>query len=331
MSGKFELQGPRVGLIGDIHGRIDVLIRQINDLVAADGGEPGLVIFQLGDLALHWSDAEEVEQRRIARLAEALVLAGATLLVIPGNHESWTKLGRIPASAEDGIQWVTESKRFGYLPAGWRANCGTRTIAVLGGASSPDFDRRTENVDWWPAEKITDSDVDALAAGGFCDILLTHDAPITAALTAATAGSEGFSPEGIAYARAGQQQLHLAFSSVAAPLVVSGHWHRAIDATETHTDLNGKPFTSRNVILDMEGAPRSAALLDLPTLGLEFIENSGRRLKDVSREFRAERRAAGLSSEEVASLLGISESAVSAIESGHLEVGEWVLDRLREA
>lgn len=191
----FEL--PRhIGLIGDVHGNLDLLARQANDLVLA-GAE---LIVQLGDLGAHW-DGSATERRRLERLDEAVRLLGTRVLVVPGNHENYDLLGAIDVG-EDGVQWATPA--VGYLPRGWRGRYGTRVVAALGGANSPDLDWRRAGLEWWAAEAISEADFDVLAAGGHADVLFTHDTPVSQALTAADAarGPSGFSPIGLEYAAA---------------------------------------------------------------------------------------------------------------------------------
>jgi len=88
--------GTRVYAIGDIHGRMDLLGRLLED-VAEDaayapyeGGAPErLVLVYLGDLVDRGPDSRAVVERLIAGPGKAGPLAGATQICLRGNHEDY--------------------------------------------------------------------------------------------------------------------------------------------------------------------------------------------------------------------------------------------------
>ncbi|MDN6386139.1 MAG: hypothetical protein L0J86_00435 [Corynebacterium sp.] len=63
------------------------------------------------------------------------------------------------------------------MPRGTRARIAGAELLFCGGASSTDREYRTEGQSWWPAENITDTQLDralTTADAGPVDVLVTH-------------------------------------------------------------------------------------------------------------------------------------------------------------
>jgi hypothetical protein len=123
--------------------------------------------------------------------------------------------------------------------------------------------RRAEGRTWWPGEQITDADVDQVTAGGYADVMLTHDAPdpLNPKVQAVVERNpHGFSTGALAYAADGRGRVSRAFRAVRPRLLVHGHHHLADRATVRLADA---AWDTEIVSLGMAGQPRSAAVLDL--------------------------------------------------------------------
>lgn len=143
-------------LLGDTHGRLDVVIRAIAAARAARVD----TIFQLGDFGFVWPGRDQ-----LAALHQLLDDASMRMIFLDGNHDHHQGLAE---TAWHKYPWLR------YMPRGSVETFGTTKVGFLGGAASIDREFRTLGRDWWPTEVITDADVEALTP---CDVLLTHDAP----------------------------------------------------------------------------------------------------------------------------------------------------------
>jgi hypothetical protein len=260
------LHTDKIGLIGDIHGRLDHLLPVLLTFQERDIH----TIIQLGDFGLVWSGRHSEDA--LTRLNFQLANGMQTLLWVDGNHEDHLKLKSFPIG-DGGIRWIRP--RVGHLPRGYRATLTSgRTIAALGGANSIDFEHRTYGRNWWPEEAITEDDLSALGTAP-AEVLFGHDAPSHVPDIDRSLNSAWWSPEALRYAAAGRRMFHRGFMQVRPQLSVSGHYHRWVDNTVTYTDEAGD-FTTRVVVLDKEGSTEiNVAILDTTTLQLEFMNRNG--------------------------------------------------------
>lgn len=158
---------------GDTHGNFAKLRR----FAASDEGScltKKDYVIVLGDFGV-WSDTVE----EIGRLDSELPF---TLLFLDGNHEDFGLLSSMPEKRMFGgsvrnLGGVYHLKRGEVyeIPDGE----GVKTVAVCGGGISRDRDMRTEGVDWFPEEEITEDDVscmfDNVATRGVkVDAFLSH-------------------------------------------------------------------------------------------------------------------------------------------------------------
>ena len=152
---------------------------------------------------------------------------GITILVTAGNHDDHATIDRLIAA--NGCEPAKLSEHVWVLPRGYRFTLGRRTIVSLGGAASIDFEARTEGVDWWREEVVTEADVAAATAGGPADILVTHEAPLDAIdeIVRSRAGMGRFRlPQHISdYSNESAVLVQQAREAIAPPLHFHGHWH----------------------------------------------------------------------------------------------------------
>jgi hypothetical protein len=136
-------------------------------------------IIQVGDFG-YWPDSRKF--LNIVKTAREKF--GVDVLFIDGNHEHFTTLNRnvraaqVAAGVPEGNREPVElSPGFIYLPRGSRISVAGRSVACVGGAVSINRRDLRSGASWFPEERINNSDIAAVAAGGHADILITHDAP----------------------------------------------------------------------------------------------------------------------------------------------------------
>jgi predicted phosphodiesterase len=260
------LRADKIGLIGDVHGRLDHLLTVLATFRAREIH----TVVQLGDFGLVWSGCRSEEA--LTQLNVHLTDGMQTLLWVDGNHEDHVKIKTFPIG-DGGIRWIRP--RVGHLPRGYQATLTSgRTIAVLVGANSIDFEHRIKNRTWWAEESITDEDLTALGSTP-ADILFGHDAPMHVPDLDRFLNPAWWSPEALRYAAARRSMFHRGFIQVRPQLSVSGHYHQWVDNTVTYTDQAGD-FTTRVVVLDKDGRTEiNPAILDITTLQLEFMNGNG--------------------------------------------------------
>ncbi|MEY8566505.1 metallophosphoesterase [Corynebacteriaceae bacterium 7-707] len=186
-----------IAFIGDIH-RKDTALEHTITLALETGAT---TIIQCGD---YWLYGDEVPpqppgQPDMAHKAQTAIDNAChgtgipTTLVdvrfIDGNHDNPDLLH------PDTPHLLRISDNVTYMPRGSRARLAGVEILFLGGASSIDKQWRTEGLNWWPAENITESQADRAIAAATdpdqppVDILVTHETT-TEAFTALARGSE---------------------------------------------------------------------------------------------------------------------------------------------
>jgi predicted phosphodiesterase len=90
---------------------------------------------------------------------------------IPGNHENWDDLNCIsqdePVEIQTGVT---------YCPFGVVLELNGTNILMCGGAESTDKEYRTEGIDWWKSEIISQKEMDNLPECEI-DIIISHTIP----------------------------------------------------------------------------------------------------------------------------------------------------------
>ena len=145
---------------------------------------------------------------------------------------------------------------------------GGRSFVSLGGAPSVDLHTRVEGRDWWPQEQMTQVDVDHTIAGGYADVMVTHDAPgppwaTRPVETILATNPMGWPNHALEYARIGRERVTEAFLGVKPRLLVHGHYHCSGELTMR---LPGTEYETTVWSLDMQGQAGNIRLLDLDTL-----------------------------------------------------------------
>jgi len=271
----------KLGLLGDQHGDLNHFL-----IVTRTMWARGIsVMVQLGDWGFVWPG--ENWEKTLDKISRRLTAQGQTLYFLAGNHDWIPRLHQFPQD-EDGLRLLR--RNIVLFPTGYRTTLAAynkmtpgKTLAVLPGANSVDREFRTEGIDWWPGEAISDQDLAVLGTER-ADILLGHEAPVGVREIEdeIQKNPDGWSEAARVYAAEGRKQFHRGFQAVRPRLYAGGHWHRHIDTTMGFDD-GTKRFSCRVVILDMNGAETvSQAILDTSTLHLTFLRRGDAKVDRLS-------------------------------------------------
>ncbi|RKR74749.1 metallophosphoesterase family protein [Frondihabitans australicus] len=283
----------RIGLLGDPHADFQWTKLAIRNLDRAGIRQ----IHVLGDFGF-LSNGNPYERERLRQLNNALLARNQYVFITGGNHEGYPTLHRMRQPDAHGYRRL--ERRIIWLPRGWRGRTESGSVlGSLGGANSINGGSRKSIGghigEWHAEEQITEEDLSALGTERV-DVLLGHDAPITAALDRHIAKNRHFWTEkGFAYARAGQAMFHRGVEQVRPKLVVSGHYHRHLDTTGLLQPAGQEPFGIRSVILDRNRTARSVGILQPDSLTLDVPEKLSpglRRERDAATRWKRRRRLA---------------------------------------
>lgn len=172
----------RIMVAGDWHRNsrwAQQVIGKAQMLLASE--EYARIIVHCGDFGI-WGD--RAGALYIDTVSRALERVEADLYFVDGNHEDFGILDRhgragkaagFPTCLSGAFD--TDVYHVKWMWRGYRWTWHDRTWLALGGAVSPDRAVRTEGVDWFPQEEITDEQAAAVIAAGPADVLVCHDCP----------------------------------------------------------------------------------------------------------------------------------------------------------
>jgi Calcineurin-like phosphoesterase len=169
-----------VGVMGDLHGNTRWAVHEIQRICERLPDESPKIILQAGDFGVSrdtghytWAGKEMYRKPFLEEISDVLGENDAELWFCEGNHEDHDYLDEFRATVE--MPWLRSQIK--WLERGLRWEWHGRTWLACGGATSIDKLLRTEGVDWFPQEEITDEQEESISAGGPADVLLSHDAP----------------------------------------------------------------------------------------------------------------------------------------------------------
>ena len=253
----------RVMLLGDIHNRREVLDAALR--TAAD--EDCDVLVQVGDFWLQDRTWRGFSPEHAGLMCSA-VHAEMPVVVIDGNHEVWPSLSRF-LEREDTAEARAAGRPLHLGGSLWWADRGStwtwsaKRFGAFGGTVSPDK-WKPHVAPWrWPAEMITQQDLDRFIqnAGSGLDVLITHDAP---ADTIGLIGGVWMPPSVHDEAYAAQLLVQGAVDATNPALVFHGHWHQQ-NRCRLH---NGTEVIG----LAADGHPPSAAVLSIHNLRADYVD-----------------------------------------------------------
>lgn len=258
----------RIGLAGDWHGSTG----WARSAIAAFGRQGILHVHHVGDFGLGWPGGWN---QYINEVAGACVKNDVYLYITPGNHENYDYIAGLFGDNPDEPAHITD--RVCVLPRGYRSDlhyedangdAATRSYVSLGGAPSIDFEWRQEGLSWWQAEMITLEEAEKVAADGYADIMITHDAPDGGTdevqrIIDTPWRDSGWSDRGLRYAKEGRMLMNIAFQGVRPKVFVHGHFHVGGEAQRGDTKF---------LSLDCDGSrSKNLVILNLETLDHEWV------------------------------------------------------------
>ncbi|MGO4258134.1 metallophosphoesterase family protein [Marmoricola sp. RAF53] len=256
-----------VALAGDWHGDLTWANARLQGL-----GEQGVrTLFHVGDFGI-WPGP--TGKRFLGTVEKVCAKYGLTVYVTLGNHEDWARMLQRQERLEERNElgpmiWLSDHVAVHPRdPAGHRFVFGGRSFVSLGGAPSVDFPTRSQGKDWWAEEMIPQATAEAVAAGGYADVMLTHDAPgkpwqCPKVRSICEGNPWGWTDRGLAWAALGQERLTTAFEGVRPRILFHGHFHVA---DSTKFTMPGVSYETRIVSLHRNQHAGNIALLNLETL-----------------------------------------------------------------
>jgi len=208
-------------LVGDVHGKYG----RFNAIMKSSA----CPIIQVGDMGVGF-----VTRLPDGHLAysnnpshDAMVAGGHRF--IRGNHDN-------PEVCARHDRWI---------PDGTVERIGESTVMLVGGAWSIDRAWRTEGIDWWADEQLSDEQLQRLLElhrEKKPDVMITHDAPMTIAHALFLQGTH----KPICQTRTGHW-LDMMLIEHRPRLWVFGHWHASADVV-----INGCRFVCLNELEDRD-------------------------------------------------------------------------------
>lgn len=234
----------RLLIAGDWHGHT----RWAVDVVTYAWMQGCDAIIQLGDFGF-WVDNDQTS-RYLTSLQDILAETGIQLYWLDGNHEDH---GRIGEMSEYGPWHDQPFSSICYLPRGWRWEWFGQTWMAVGGAVSVDKHLRTQGVDWWVEETLTDEQVEYCTRPGKVDVIVSHDCPSGVDIP-------GLSPPGtfpqwcIYEADIHRRKLREIWDKTGAKRLYHGHYHSRYDAELgdgliSGLDMDGTTMQLNTIIL----------------------------------------------------------------------------------
>lgn len=203
----------RVGICGDWHGDPNFANGVLHALHARGITE----IIQCGDFGYGW------DNQYVPSVSGVLKKFGQTLRWVPGNHENYDMIDQL---MQHDAQWLTDE--IYVLDRGERFTIGDTSFVGIGGAHSIDRDMRVQGVSWWPQETLTYRDVHRIIeAVEPCDVVVAHDAPVTAEL-----GGGFFKDDPISLSN--RRLLQHAVDHLQPQFLFHGHYHRRLTSQDHH-------------------------------------------------------------------------------------------------
>ena len=198
--------------LGDIHGD-PTKLEQMKSLIS-----PEDTIIQVGDfgfyprnLNLYWKFLEEYPCK---------------ILAIDGNHENFDYLSQFSKDEPTNIVG-----NLWYVPRGMVMEIENLLIGFLGGANSIDIAYSVKGVSWFPAEEVTQVDVNKLIVNvgdRQLDVLVTHAPPayiIPRNFPPLNLRDWGLPPD---WTDNSAKMVEVAYKALKPKKLICGHMHKAI-------------------------------------------------------------------------------------------------------
>lgn len=208
---------------GDWHGNLPWAQKVIH-YAATKGAQ---VILHVGDFG-YWVPSPATE-RYLDGVQGALKKAGITLYWVDGNHEAFDRFSEWNEPEHAAAHAIPGRNRIIHLPRGFRWTWWGKTWMSLGGAHSVDRQMRTEGIDWWPEEHLTDEQVEHASREGKVHIVIAHDCPegvaIPGILPARQRTRNDWPEMELIAAEQHRELVRQVFDAVTPDVWVHGHYH----------------------------------------------------------------------------------------------------------
>ncbi|KKQ99979.1 MAG: Metallophosphoesterase [Candidatus Woesebacteria bacterium GW2011_GWB1_39_12] len=164
----------QIAYIGDLHGNFEalsLLMKKVSD-------ESSVKTFiQVGDFG-YWPRRGKINEG----IESIEVTENCKLFWIDGNHEDFESMKNFGMLHQPGQLKVWKNGQINYVPRGTILNIYGKNILFIGGAESIDAAGRTEHLDWFREESITQRDIEnALSAieefPDAIDVVVSHECP----------------------------------------------------------------------------------------------------------------------------------------------------------
>jgi Icc-related predicted phosphoesterase len=205
-----------VAICGDWHGDFGFASRVCKELKSIGVTE----ILHCGDFGYGWNSDY------VPLVSEMLNRRGITLRWVPGNHENYDLIDQL---MEHNAQWMGDYENIYVLDRGERFTIANTTFVGIGGGHSIDKAQRHAHISWWPQELITYSQVHRILQSEKCDVVIAHDAPLTADLEL----RNGYKDD--PHTQGNRRMLGIAVDHLDPKYVFHGHYHQR-HTTKDHHD-----------------------------------------------------------------------------------------------
>lgn len=246
----------QIVLAGDWHANLDWALHAVR--AAHETG--ARLILHVGDFG-YWP--RHIRGRRyLTAVNELCELLNMDILVNAGNHE-------------DHDAWFpqqTTYPRIRLLTRVSRARIGGRTFVVMIGAASIDKALRTEGENWFRSEMPTRYDVELASRGERCEVLVTHESPLSgvpSVVMARTLNPLKLTEDVQAYSNEGAARVQELADAVQPLIHVHGHWHTP---EKQGFAERGDRRAHEVISLGMDGQRMNLVLLQLTDLSWKPVD-----------------------------------------------------------
>lgn len=256
-----DLAPKKIMLAGDWHGQNYAA----KDALLLAKKENVDLIIQLGDFGL-WSGFKGDQYLKYVTLKAAEL--DIKVLWLDGNHEDFTKLYAKPLDPYTALRHYSDYLI--HLPRNTRWQWSGINFHALGGGTSLDRSNRTEGINWWPQEAITQAQAYQAINLGQTDILLLHDCPEGVTIpTIDRLSSLKYWPEpALRDAWAHRELLQEICKTLLPKKIYHGHFHLNYTATASFADDHDTLVTG--LAHEALGVKPNTLILDLAQLALNI-------------------------------------------------------------
>lgn len=145
-----------IAITGDLHGDIDYRTLNNSNVKKACGGTFPQYVIVAGDFGVPWSNSESNSQD--IYLKKWYGKKPYDLVIIPGNHENYDRIEKMPQDIYHGALVYRYSNNIVFVQKNQILTLEDKTFYCFGGADSIDKEYRKPFISWWPQEKATYAD-----------------------------------------------------------------------------------------------------------------------------------------------------------------------------